>query len=151
MRPHRSGERLGRAHVVAAVALTVGAATVSGCRGGGGEAGGKPLSSSEFRAKANAICADVYRQYKDIDLAGKAGVLTDGAEKLKELVPPAAKARAFRRFLKALDGEAGAWKEMVSGGTSSDLTDRFIEQESQISSAAAAMGTKKCATVAGAQ
>jgi len=51
----------------------------------------------------------------------------------------------------ALEGEAGAWKEMVSGGTSSDLTDRFIEQDSQISSAAAAMGAKKCATVAGAQ
>jgi hypothetical protein len=133
---------------VAAFALVAGAITVSGCGGG---SRGKPLSDSEFVAKANAICANVYHQYANADLAGKAGVLTDGVAKLKELVPPAVKKRAFQRFLKAVEGEAGAWKEMTSGGGSSDLTDRFIEQESQIASSAAAMGTKRCATIAGKQ
>jgi hypothetical protein len=135
--------------LVAAFALVVGAVAVSGCGGGGG---GKPLSDSEFVGEANTVCADVYKKYASVSLAHlerKAGVLTDGVERLKELVPPPAKERAFQRFLKAVEGEAGAWEEMVKSGASSDLTDRFIEHESQISSAAAAMGTKKCATIAG--
>jgi hypothetical protein len=131
---------------VAAFALIVGAVTISACGGGGG---GKPLTDSEFVVKANAVCSDVYRQYASSDFERRADVLNDGVEKLKELVPPSEKDRTFQRFLKAVEGEAGAWKEMVEGGTSSDLTDRFIEQESQISSAAAAMGTKKCKTIAG--
>jgi hypothetical protein len=133
---------------VAAFALTVGSITVSGCGGG---SSGKPLSDSEFVAKANATCANVYRQYVNAELAEKADVLTGGVAKLKELVPPPVEKRTYQRFLKAVEGEAGAWKEMTSGGGSSDLTDRFIEQESRIASTAAAMGTKKCATIAGKQ
>jgi hypothetical protein len=133
---------------VATFALAIGVITASGCGGGGTP---KPLTDSEFVSRANGVCADVYKQYAHADFDAKAGVLTDGAEKLKELVPPAAKKRAFQRFLKALGGEADAWQAMTKGTGGSDLTDRFIAQESQISSSATAMGTKKCTTVAGRQ
>jgi hypothetical protein len=115
--------------------------------GCGGKGAPKPLSDSEFVTKANAICADVYKQYADADFDAKAGVLTNGADRLRALTPPVAKQHTFERFLKAVDAEAGLWKEMVNGG--SDLTDRFLGQESRISSTATAMGTKKCTTVAG--
>lgn len=135
--------------IVAAFALVVGAITMSGC--GGGSSSGKSLSDSEFVAQANADCANVYRQYANADLAQRAGVLTGGVAKLKELAPPPVKQDAFQRFLKAVEAEAGAWKEMTSGGGSSDLTDRFIDDESQIVRTAAALGTKACATIAGKQ
>ena len=93
---------------------------MSGC--GGGSSSGKSLSDSEFVAQANADCANVYRQYANADLAQRAGVLTGGVAKLKELAPPPVKQDAFQRFLKAVEAEAGAWKEMTSGGGSSDLT-----------------------------
>ena len=57
---------------------------MSGC--GGGSSSGEPLSDSEFVAQANADCANVYRQYANADLAQRAGVLTGGVAKLKELL-----------------------------------------------------------------
>jgi hypothetical protein len=140
-----------------AVPLLVAVALAAGC--GGSDA---PLSQTEFAARANAICRDLYRHLNTLpdprDSVTLADVMTEGRsytedalDDFDDLEPPASARAAFDGFLARIRDEVKLMEEVKDAAEANDLpkamrvANRGTTLDAQANAAASRAGLKVCA------
>lgn len=100
-----------------------------------GSSGPKPLSAAQLRAQATAVCQDVGRQVRALQLsataasmrtslARAAAVLSDGVARLHALTPPRQLASRYDLFVAWKASQRDAARELSRAGGRADLSAR---------------------------
>jgi len=100
-----------------------------------GSSGSKPLSAARLRAQATAVCQDVGRQVRALQLsatpasmrtslARAATVLSDGVARLHALTPPRELASRYDLFVAWKASQRDAARELSRSGGRADLSAR---------------------------
>ncbi|MBD0290822.1 MAG: hypothetical protein ICV74_06165 [Thermoleophilia bacterium] len=142
-------------------ALLAAALLAGGCSLGGGGSG-EALSKSEYRARADGICAEYERRLDALPRPGSIADLAplarkalpiarEGVRKLRELRPPAELAPGVRRWLARNDANVANIERLGAAAASGDTTrvqeiaSAAKENEREADALARSLGLHACA------